>query len=99
ELVLARGGSIQAPDDVHQRALPRAGLADDRHPLSTTDGKADPAKRANFFRSHLVEPRDVGQVDEHRLGWRQRVFRTGALLATARREPASALGLHLLHPI
>src|SRR5690606_9469795 len=63
EQVAAAAGRVQAADDVHQRGLPRAGRADQRHVLVAADVEVDTGQRQHFLVAHLVAPDDVAQRD------------------------------------
>src|SRR5262249_36904368 len=48
------GRSLQRTHHVHQRRLPGAGLADDRHQFSFPDGQADPAQCVHWGVGHVA---------------------------------------------
>src|SRR6266511_3657067 len=80
EPVLAGSGRVEAPDQVHERGLPRARRAHDAHELVLLDLDVDPPQRAHHLAAHIVIPgqlvgqdhdvrqRRVAGAESHRLG-------------------------------
>ena len=64
ELVLARGGRVQAADQVHQGGLARAGRAHDGHVLAALDVQRDVPQGVDRLGAHLVAPRNVLESDQ-----------------------------------
>src|SRR4051812_10352769 len=59
ELVRAVSGTVETPEDVHQRRLAGAGRSHDRQELALIDDEVDARKRADFDLAHRI---DLGQA-------------------------------------
>ncbi len=68
EAVFARGRSVEAAEDVHQRRLAGAGCTDNRHELPGMDRQVDATQYVNFRRvATAVGFADVRKVDQGRV--------------------------------
>ena len=91
----ARGRPVEAADDVHHRALARAGRPDDRDELALADLERDVAQGVDPDALHRVGPADPVEADD-RLGHRQlpgRAAEPPPPPPPARRSPAAARGI------
>ena len=62
EAVAARGGHVEAAQDVHERGLARARRAHDRDVLAAVDRERDAPQRANLLLAHRVRLLDVDRT-------------------------------------
>ena len=67
QAVAAGGRPVEAAQDVHHRALARAGRPDDRDELAGSDLEADVDQRRHLHVAHVVDAADVVERDD-RLG-------------------------------
>ena len=63
---IAGGVLVQSADDVQQRGLAAAGLAQDRNELALAKGDVDALERLDLRRAGLV---DLGDVFQFQHGW------------------------------
>ena len=61
---LARGGPVEAAEDVHQRGLAGAGGAHQRHHLARLDRQRDAVEHRDVDFAQVIGLRDVFQPDE-----------------------------------
>ena len=61
---LARGRRVEPAEKVQQRALARAGRADDRDPLSGADGEIDALQHRHFERPAAVRLGESAAFDD-----------------------------------
>ncbi len=65
--IVARGGYVEAAEDVHQGRLPRPGRAHDRYVLSLGDAQVDAAQRVDLDGAGPVGLANTVEFDD---GWR-----------------------------
>ena len=63
---LAGGRHIEPAQQMQQRALARAGRADDRDPLAGRDGEIDALQHRHFERPAAVRLREAAALDDRR---------------------------------
>ena len=68
EAIGARGGPVQASQDVQQRGLSRTGGADERDRLTAMDSQMDVIQRDDGLAAHLVGLADALQFQQRRAG-------------------------------
>ena len=71
QLVDARRGTIQAPEDVHERGLARPGRAHDRDELTASDAERDAPERMHSDVARRIHLLDVRELDERTLARRR----------------------------
>src|SRR2546422_902854 len=70
EPVLARGGGVEAADEVHERRLPRSRRAHHGHVLVLADLEAHAAQRAHDLAAHVVVAGELVREDHDVRLWR-----------------------------
>ena len=64
QMIGARGGHIQAADDIHGRGLSRSGGAHHRHKLSPVNGQAHTVQGVDLLVAHGIDLIDVSEFNE-----------------------------------
>src|SRR3989442_92683 len=70
EPVLARGGGVEAADEVHERRLPRSRRPHHRHVLVLADLEAHAAQRVHDLAAHVVVAGELVREDHDVRLWR-----------------------------
>src|SRR5690606_26063948 len=66
KVIVAAGGEIEAPDDVHARRFARAARAHNRYELALVDREVGAIERPHLGLTLAIDAADVREVDERR---------------------------------